>query len=78
MIENGGKRVTRQYIRRWLGRELKKEGLAALTQIGNPHYFIYSDLIEAICEKRDPRASARDGLASVAMVEAVYRDSGIL
>ena len=78
MIENGGKRVTWQYIRRWLGRELKKEGLAALTQIGNPHYFIYSDLIEAICEKRDPRASARDGLASVAMVEAVYRDSGIL
>ena len=78
MIENGGKRVTRQYIRRWLGRELKKEGLAALTQIGNPHYFIYSDLIEAICEKRDPRASARDGLASVAMVEAVYKDSGIL
>lgn len=78
MIENGGKRVTRQYVRRWLGRELKKEGLAALTQIGNPHYFIYSDLIEAICENRDPRASARDGLASVAMVEAVYRDSGIL
>ena len=78
MIENGGKRVTRQYIRGWLGRELKKEGLAALTQIGNPHYFIYSDLIEAIREKRDPRASARDGLASVAMVEAVYRDSGIL
>ncbi len=78
MIENGGKRVTRQYVRRWLGRELKKEGLAALTQIGNPHFFIYSDLIEAIREKRDPRASARDGLASVAMVEAVYRDSGIL
>lgn len=78
MIENGGKRITRQYIRRWLGRELKKEGLAALTQIGNPHYFIYSDLIEAICEKRDPRASARDGLASVAMVEAIYKDSGIL
>lgn len=78
MIENGGKRVTRQYIRRWLGRELKKEGLAALTQIGNPHYFIYSDLIEAIREKHDPRASARDGLASVAMVEAIYKDSGIL
>ena len=78
MIENGGKRITRQYIRRWLGRELKKEGLAALTQIGNPHYFIYSDLIEAIREKRDPRASARDGLASVAMVEAIYKDSGIL
>lgn len=78
MIENGGKRITRQYIRRWLGRELKKEGLAALTQIGNPHYFIYSDLIEAICEKRDPRASARDGLASVAMVEGIYKDSGIL
>lgn len=78
MIENGGKRITRQYIRRWLGRELKKEGLEALTQIGNPHYFIYSDLIEAICEKRDPRASARDGLASVAMVEAIYKDSGIL
>lgn len=78
MIENGGKRVTRQYIRRWLGRELKKEGLAALTQIGNPHYFIYSDLIEAIRERHDPRASARDGLASVAMVEAIYKDSGIL
>ncbi len=78
MIENGGKRITRQYIRRWLGRELKKEGLAALTQIGNPHYFIYSDLIEAIREKHDPRASARDGLASVAMVEAIYKDSGIL
>lgn len=78
MIENGGKRVTRQYIRSWLGRELKKEGLAALTQIGNPHYFIYSDLIEAIREKHDPRASARDGLASVAMVEAIYKDSGIL
>lgn len=78
MIENGGKRIARQYIRRWLGRELKKEGLAALTQIGNPHYFIYSDLIEAIREKRDPRASARDGLASVAMVEAIYKDSGIL
>ncbi len=78
MIENGGKRVTRQYIRRWLGRELKKEGLATLTQIGNPHYFIYSDLIEAIREKHDPRASARDGLASVAMVEAIYKDSGIL
>lgn len=78
MIENGGKRITRQYSRRWLGRELKKEGLAALTQIGNPHYFIYSDLIEAIREKHDPRASARDGLASVAMVEAIYKDSGIL
>lgn len=78
MIENGGKRITRQYIRRWLGRELKKEGLAALTQIGNPHYFIYSDVIEAIREKHDPRASARDGLASVAMVEAIYKDSGIL
>ena len=78
MIENGGKRVTRQYIRRWLGRELKKEGLAALTQIGNPHYFIYSDLIEAIREEHDPRASARDGLTSVAMVEAIYKDSGIL
>lgn len=78
MIENGGKRITRQYIRRWLGRELKKEGLAALTQIGNPHYFIYSDFIEAIREKHDPRASARDGLASVAMVEAIYKDSGIL
>ena len=78
MIENGGKRITRQCIRRWLGRELKKEGLAALMQIGNPHYFIYSDLIEAIREKHDPRASARDGLASVAMVEAIYKDSGIL
>ncbi|HHV42388.1 MAG TPA: Gfo/Idh/MocA family oxidoreductase [Clostridiaceae bacterium] len=65
--------LTGSYLRRSLGRYLKKMGLSGLWQLTNPHTSIYADLMSAIKEDREPIASGLSGRDAVAMVLSLYQ-----
>lgn len=76
-ILGGGREQRWAYLKRYLARLLKQEGLAGLKILTNPHIAIYSDLLGAIEEDREPLASSEAGLSSLEMVEALYQAADI-
>lgn len=77
-IRSQGKDLRWSYLRRYLGRVFRQGGLKGLWALKNPHTAIYSDLLIALEDDRDPLASSSAGLSSLEMVEALCQASGIL
>lgn len=77
-IRSQGKELRRPYLRRFFSQLIRQEGLKGLQAAKNPHIAIYTDLLKAIAEDREPLASSPAGLSSLEMVEALYRASGII
>ncbi|MDO5016209.1 MAG: Gfo/Idh/MocA family oxidoreductase [Eubacteriales bacterium] len=76
-IRQDGKDYGKAYLRNFLWRQAQEEGLASLGSLTNPHTAIYTDLLAAINEGREPLADARSGVSSLEMVTLLYRACGI-
>lgn len=77
-IRQDGKDYGKAYVRKFLRRQLKAEGLSSLASLINPHTAIYTDLLAAIHEDREPLADVSSGVSSLEMVDALYRACGII
>lgn len=77
-IRSQGKEQRRPYLRRYFSQLVCQEGFKGLQAVKNPHVAIYTDLLAAIAEDRQPLASSPAGLSSLEMVEALYRAAGII
>lgn len=64
-----GKKLNGSYIRR----QIRKAGLGSLLGALNPHTAIYSDLIDAVDNDRQPVADAYAGYASVDNLMGIYK-----
>lgn len=67
--------VTGSYIRRWLGTLGSVGRLRALRNLGNPHFALYADWIDAVRTGRAPVADGQSGRQALEMVLALYRSA---
>ena len=67
-IRINGKKKNLEY----LIKEIRSKGLLGLLSLTNPHAGIYTDLRDAVLNKKSPIADARSGMMSVESVLALY------
>lgn len=77
VLTHEGKEWRWHYLWRWMKDTWSRDRLGGILAVGNPHQAIYSDLIEAITERRAPLADGRSGAHAVHMVQELYRACGI-
>lgn len=75
ICDGRGKNISSRYFRHFIVERLKKEGIAGLKQLGNPHSGLYSDWIDAVNDRRSPIASGAGGRQAVEMVLAAYKSA---
>lgn len=71
ITDSSGKKLNGKYIRR----QISKAGLGSLLGALNPHTAIYTDLIGAIADDRQPIADAYAGYSSVDNLMGIYKSA---